>query len=123
MRPPHYCNWLSEQEEIPKNQWCYEPNERGRVRRGDEDPGRRPEASGYRLPTEAEWEYACRAGTMTSRYYGLSTDLLKRYAWYRPIAKIDAWPCGSLQPNDLGLFDMLGNVFGMVSGSSYDIKY
>ena len=65
---------------------------------------------GYRLPTEAEWEYACRAGAVTSRYYGLSVDLLGRYAWYLKNAQQRAWPCGSLQPNDLGLFDMLGNV-------------
>ena len=67
--------------------------------------------TGYRLPTEAEWEYACRAGAVTSRYYGLSTELLENYAWYQANSQGRAWPGGDLLPNDLGLFDMLGNVY------------
>ena len=67
--------------------------------------------TGYRLPAEAEWEYACRAGTITSRYHGPSVRLLKAYARYAANGGEHAWPGGSLLPNDLGLFDMLGNVF------------
>ena len=67
--------------------------------------------TGYRLPTEAEWEYACRSGTITSRYYGVSTDLLAKYAWYQANSQDHAWSGGSLLPNELGLFDMLGNVY------------
>ena len=48
---------------------------------------------------------------MTSRYYGRSIDLLEQYAWYQANSQDHAWPCGSLLPNDLGLFDMLGNVY------------
>ena len=67
------------------------------------------ERTGYRLPTAAEWEYACRAGAVTSRYYGHSPGLLDGYAWYENNSQDHAWACGSLRPNDLGLFDMLGN--------------
>ena len=106
-----YCNWLSEQEGIEEKQWCYEPNEKGEYGPGMKAKDKYLELSGYRLPTEAEWEYACRAGTVTSRYYGLSDTLLVKYAWYEANGLNQTWPVGSLKPNDFGLFDMLGNVW------------
>jgi formylglycine-generating enzyme required for sulfatase activity len=106
-----YCNWLSDQEGLPKDQWCYIPNESGGYAEGMTIPANVLERTGYRLPTDAEWEYACRAGTVTSRYYGLSVDLLDKYARYPANSRDHAWSGGSLLPNDLGLFDMLGNVY------------
>ena len=66
--------------------------------------------TGYRLPTEAEFEYACRAGTLTSRYYGNSDELLSKYAWTAANSNYHASPVGRLWPNMFGLFDTLGNV-------------
>ena len=96
---------------------CYEPNEEGQYAEGMRIRADALQRTGYRLPTEAEWEYACRAGAMTSRYYGLSEELLGQYAWYLTNTLGDrARPCGSLLPNDLGLFDMLGNVYEWCNG-------
>ncbi len=67
--------------------------------------------SGYRLPTEAEMEYATRAGAVTSRYFGETEDLLGNYAWYQKNAQSRTWPVGGKKPNDLGFFDVQGNVF------------
>jgi len=106
-----YCNWLSEQEGLPKDQWCYLRNEAAEYAERMTIPANVLERTGYRLPTEAEWEYACRAGTMTSRYHGLSLGLLGFYVRFQANSQEHAWPGGSLMPNDLGLFDMLGNVY------------
>jgi formylglycine-generating enzyme required for sulfatase activity len=106
-----YCNWLSEQEGLPKSEHCYLPNVAGVIAEGMTIPEDVIKRKGYRLPTEAEWEYACRAGTVTSRYYGTSVELLEKYAWYSRSNKERAQSCGALIPNDLGLFDMLGNVY------------
>jgi formylglycine-generating enzyme required for sulfatase activity len=104
-----YCNWLSRQENLTE---CYEPKNHRNYAEGMTIPADALKRTGYRLPTEAEWEYACRAGSITSRYYGFSEELLGQYSWYLANTFGDrAQPCGTKLPNDLGLFDMLGNVF------------
>jgi eukaryotic-like serine/threonine-protein kinase len=70
-----------------------------------------PLRKGYRLPTEAELEYATRAGAATSRYFGETDDLLEKYAWYLKNSQDRSWPVGSMKPNDTGLFDVQGNVY------------
>jgi formylglycine-generating enzyme required for sulfatase activity len=64
----------------------------------------------YRLPTEAEWEYACRADSATSWHFGNDADILRGYAWSAEIAGGSTSEVGHLKPNGFGLFDMHGNV-------------
>lgn len=64
----------------------------------------------YRLPTEAEWEYACRAGTNTTWYFGNDTKELDQYAWYNNNSNNKFQKAGQKLPNAWGLYDMLGNV-------------
>ena len=106
-----YCNWLSEKEGLPPEQQCYRPNPDGKYSSGMTAKNNISELQGYRLPTEVEWEFACRAGALTSRYYGRSTTLLTKYAWFLENAEGKTWTVGSLKPNDFGLFDMHGNVW------------
>jgi formylglycine-generating enzyme required for sulfatase activity len=117
-----YCNWLSNQEGIPREQWCYEPAAAQDGKAGDDFSKERYAAgmklranflslSGYRLPTAAEWEYACRAGSITMWSIGEAEDLFGKYAWHVGNSGGESHPCGRLRPNDLGLFDMHGNVW------------
>ncbi len=108
-----YCQWLNQKEGIDEREWCY-PKE---IKDGSAITVDLTK-TGYRLPTEAEWEYACRAKTITSRYYGSSTELMNDYLWcfnnaFDPASAVGerAWRVGLLRPNALGLFDMHGNVW------------
>jgi hypothetical protein len=103
-----YCEWLDRLEQFPTSRSCY-------PRTGDRlaVPLPFPDLSktGHRLPTRAEWEFACRAGTTTRRFFGDDDEVLDRYAWsYRKKVRNLIQPVGRLLPNDFGLFDVYGNI-------------
>ena len=94
--------------------------------------------NGYRLPTEAEWEYACRAGTTSIMHFGagwVPEDVCKEYAWYDINAysetpwtdphaeKPGTQPVGTREPNNWGLYDMQGNVREMCSDIHSETYY
>lgn len=93
-----FSNWLSARE---GRRPCYSRGEDGRWR-CDFDAG------GYRLPTEAEWEHSCRAGTTTPFFTGTSSESILAYA---NAGGAELRPGGELLPNAIGAFDMLGNVW------------
>jgi formylglycine-generating enzyme required for sulfatase activity len=100
-----YCNWLSQREGIPEDEWCY-PRE---IRLNARLPANYLSRTGYRLPTEAEWEFACRAGAATARPFGAGVAHLLSYAHCQGNSAGQTSPVARFKPNDLGLFDVLGN--------------
>ena len=106
-----FCNWLSRQEGLMP---CYErtgEKEKETTRKREYDVWRLiPDVNGYRLPTDAEWEYACRAGTATLFSHGNDESLLDRYAVFGATRLPGTQVAGSKLPNAWGLFDLHGNV-------------
>ena len=95
-----YCNWLSEKEGLSP---CY--SGKGKVTQCDFS------VNGYRLPTEAEWEYAARGGQKSQGYIFAGSDNPDDVAWYGDNSGSATHSVGQKEPNEIGLYDMSGNMF------------
>jgi len=103
-----FCNRLTQLDGMPSSQQCYAQVETPQGLRWRQKPDAL-ELSGYRMPTDDEWEIACRAGSRTVRPFGNSTQWLARYT-ATASNKWTAEDVGRRKPNCFGLFDMLGNL-------------
>jgi formylglycine-generating enzyme required for sulfatase activity len=105
-----FCNWLSSKEGLRKCYKLSENQERTPQAPLPYDVEITAEADGFRLPTDAEWEYACRAGTATQFAFGDEKLLLSRYGVYELYSNSQTAQVGTRMCNAWGLFDMHGNI-------------
>ena len=87
------------------------PNEDGQYNHGTRLKDNFLELTGYRPPTESEWEHMARAGAVTSRFFGENVKLLEKYAWFQPNSQGRMWTIALKKPNDFGMFDVYGNAY------------
>ncbi len=127
-----YCNWLSQKEGLPvAYRLRGEPSEGQMLDANGNVTTDITKVIGYRLPAEAEWEYAARGGKHHSPYKYSGSDNVDEVAWYgdnsynNALGRRTTWPVGLKLPNALGLYDMSGNVwewcsdwYGDYSGSA-----
>jgi serine/threonine protein kinase/formylglycine-generating enzyme required for sulfatase activity len=113
-----YCRKLSEAEGLAESDMCYPKVEdiRSDMKLDPNFMSRK----GYRLPSEAEFEFACRAQTITARPFGLGKRLLADYAWTFENSNETVHPVAKKIPNDWGFFDLLGNAFEWCQDAAVD---